>query len=177
LKNVVEPPWILIYVNFSLYIIEGEKVSEPADFVGYCGLYCNACGIRQGKIKEAVQNLRKVMGAYGFDKIMPELAEWEPSFKHYGEFEQVLTGLVNLFGDCPGCYAGGGDPGCKVRRCAQQRGYKTCAECPDVQECEKILEHVKGDPTRRAVLEEIKEMGPEKWAEKMQEKGFSYLQT
>ncbi|MCK4434643.1 hypothetical protein KAU92_04060 [Candidatus Bathyarchaeota archaeon] len=44
------------------------ETSNPADFVGYCGLYCNACGIRQGKIKNAVDNLRNVIAAYGFDK-------------------------------------------------------------------------------------------------------------
>ncbi|MEM3700354.1 MAG: hypothetical protein QXL57_05760 [Candidatus Bathyarchaeia archaeon] len=50
------------------------------NLVGCCGLYCCACGIHQGKIKQAVENLRKVTKAYGFDKIAPELARWEPAF-------------------------------------------------------------------------------------------------
>jgi len=83
--------------------------TDPASFVGYCGLYCNACGIRQEKIKSAVNNLREVVAAYGFDEIMSELAEWEPSFKHYNEFNQVMNGLVKMFGDCPSCLQGGGD--------------------------------------------------------------------
>jgi len=53
--------------------------TDPASLAGYCGLYYNACGIRQEKIKAAVNNLRDIIVSYGFDKIMPELAKWEPS--------------------------------------------------------------------------------------------------
>jgi len=69
---------------------------NPGSLVGYCGLYCGACGIRQGRVKQAVENLRKVLGAYGFDKITPELAKWEPAFQHYAEYEKVLDGFVRL---------------------------------------------------------------------------------
>jgi len=48
---------------------------NPRSLVSYCGLYCGACGIRQGRIKQAIENLRKMLGAYGFDKITPELAK------------------------------------------------------------------------------------------------------
>ncbi|MEM2058924.1 MAG: hypothetical protein QXO76_11855 [Thermoproteota archaeon] len=50
---------------------------NPRELVGYCGLYCGACGIYQGRIKLAVENLRKVINAYGFDRIAPELAKWD----------------------------------------------------------------------------------------------------
>lgn len=93
--------------------------TELVSLAGYCGLYCNACGIRQGKIKSAVNNLHKIIAAYGFDKVIPELANWEPSFKHYGEFNQVMNGLVKMFGYCSGCLQGGGDPNCKVRSCTK----------------------------------------------------------
>jgi hypothetical protein len=58
--------------------------SDPTSQVGYCGLHCNACGIRQEKIKTAVNNLRDIIAAYGFDKIMPELAKMEPSVRTNG---------------------------------------------------------------------------------------------
>jgi hypothetical protein len=74
---------------------------NPKDLIGYCGLYCGACGIYQGKMKQAVENLRKIIGYYGFDKITVELAKWEPAFQYYAEFENVLNGLVKLFGGCP----------------------------------------------------------------------------
>ncbi|MEM3523776.1 MAG: hypothetical protein QXU11_12405 [Thermoproteota archaeon] len=65
--------------------------------VGYCDSYCGACEIYQGKIKQAVENPRRI-SAYGFDKTMPELAKWEPAFQHYTEFEKVMDGLVKIFG-------------------------------------------------------------------------------
>jgi len=72
-------------------------VINAANLVGHCWLYCEACRIRQGKIKEAVDNLRDVIASYGFEKIMPQLANWEPSFKHYDGFKQVMDGPVKVF--------------------------------------------------------------------------------
>lgn len=150
---------------------------DLADLVGYCGLYCNACGIRQGQIKTAVNNLRGIVTAYGFDKIMPQLANWEPSFKHYDEFSQVMGGLVKLFGDCPGCLQGGGDPDCKVRQCAKQKGHRTCAQCNQKEICEPLAPYRKGHAG--PALETIRQKDIEKYAEEMQskvDKGYDYLQ-
>ena len=152
--------------------------TEPANLVGHCGLHCNACGIRQGKIKKAVNDLHKIIAVYGFDKAMPELANWEPSFKHYNEFDQVMNGLVKMFGYCPGCLQGGGDPNCKVRSCAKVKGYRTCAECNEVESCEPLAPYRKGYGLT-AALQSIKQNSIEKYAEEMQKKvdeGYSYLE-
>ena len=153
--------------------------TDPASLVGYCGLYCNACGIRQEKIKTAVSNLHDIITYYGFDKIMPELANWEPSFKLYSEFNQVMNGLVKMFGDCPGCLQGGGDPNCKVRTCTKQKGYRTCAECNEAETCEPLAPYRKGYKGLTSALQSIKQNGIEKYAEEMQKKvnkGYSYLE-
>jgi len=152
--------------------------TDPSQFVGYCGLYCNACGIRQEKIKTAVNNLRSIIATYGFDKILPELANWEPSFKHYEEFNRVMDGLVKMFGDCPGCLQGGGDPDCKVRACAKQRGYRTCAECNEAETCEKLTPYRKGYKGLAPALQSVKQNGIGRYAEEMQKKvdeGYCYL--
>ena len=152
--------------------------TDLTNLVGYCGLYCNACGIRQGKIKTAVGNLRDIIAGYGFDKIMPELAKWEPSFEHYDEFNQVMEGLVKLFGDCPGCLQGGGDPNCKVRSCIKQKGYRTCAECSEAETCEPLAPYREGYSLAPA-HQSIKEKGIRKYAEEMQKKvdvGYNYLE-
>jgi len=149
------------------------ETSNPADFVGHCGLYCNACGIRQGKIKNAVKNLHNIIASYGFDRIMPELSQWEPSFKHYNEFEQVMNGLVKLFGDCPGCLQGGGDPNCKVRSCAKQKNYRTCTECSEANNCENLAPYRK---YYEIALKSIKQNDIRTYAEEMQkkvDKGYS----
>ncbi len=148
-------------------------MSDPKALVGYCGLYCGACGIYQGAFKERVDQLRDIIKRYGFDKIMPELAKWEPALKHYKEFESVLDGLVKMFGSCPGCLGGGGDPDCKVRGCAKQKGYTTCAECKEALTCEKLKPY-----SNQEMLERIREIGVANWAEDMSKKvesGFSYL--
>ena len=152
---------------------------DLSSLIGYCGLYCNACGIRQHKITTAVNNLRGIITAYGFDKIMPELANWEPSFKHYEEFDQVMDGLVKLFGDCPGCLQGGGDPNCKMRLCVKQKGYRSCAECAEAETCENLAPTRKGYKGFTKALQNIKQNGIKKYAEEMQKrvgKGYSYLE-
>ena len=140
--------------------------NSPKDLVGYCGLYFGACGIYQGRVKEAVGNLRKVISAYGFDKIAPELAKWNPAFKNYAEFEKVLDGFVNLFGECPGCVAGGGDPSCLIRQCCRQKEYTTCAECNEMGTCEKLQRIVSSLEN----LKRIKAAGVDNWAKEMQKK-------
>jgi len=148
---------------------------NPRDLVGYCGLYCGACGIHQGRIKQAVENLRQIIQAYGFDKFMPELTKWEPAFQHYKEFESVMDGWVKMFGECPGCIKGGGDPNCAVRECCKQKSFVTCAECTETDTCEKVKQH---GPRALEGLHKIKAVGADKWAEEMQKKvnaGYSYL--
>ena len=141
--------------------------SNLADFVGYCGLYCNACGIRQGKIRNAVENLHGIIASYGFDKHLPELSKYEPSFKHYNEFEEVMNGLVKLFGDCPGCLQDGGDPNCKVRACAKEKNYRTCTECNEADNCEKLAPYREYYEAARKI---INQDDIEKYAEDMQKK-------
>jgi len=149
-------------------------VMDAKSLVGYCGLYCGACGIYQGRIKQAVENLKQVIGAYGFDKMMPELAKWEPSLQHYEEFNKVLDGLIKLFGECPCCGNGGGNPDCVVRECCGQKGHTLCVECSNMEECEKLQQY----GSVKKELQRIKTTGFDKWLEEMQKKvatGYCYL--
>jgi len=114
------------------------------------------------------------MGAYGFDSMMPELAKWEPRFKNYAEFEKVMEGLVNLFGECPSCVDDGGDPDCTVRKCCRQKGHVTCVNCTGMDTCEELRQRERAFKR----LKEIKAMGTENWVEEMQRKtnaGYCYL--
>jgi hypothetical protein len=149
--------------------------ANPENLIGYCGLYCGACGIRKGEIKQAVENLRKIISAYGFDKFTAELAQWEPAFQHYAEFENVMNAWVKIFGECLGCIACGGDPNCVVRECCKQKAYATCAECAEMEKCEKVQRYgahaIEG-------LRKIKAVGVDGMAREMQKKvdaGYCYL--
>ena len=131
------------------------------------------------KTKIAVKNLRDIIATYSFDKIMPELANWGPSFKHYKEFEQVMSSLIKLFGDCPGCLQGGGDPNCKVRSCAKQKGHRTCAECAENEPCKPLAPYREGYKGLAPALQDIKHKSLKKYAEEVQikiAKGHSYLE-
>jgi hypothetical protein len=148
---------------------------NPKNLVGYCGLYCGACGIHQGKIKQAAENLRKIISVYGFDKLTAELAKHEPAFHHYTEFENVLDGFVKMFGECPGCLTGGGPPDCAIRECCKPKAYSTCVECVETETCEKLQEY---GPQAIERLQKIKAMGVDKWTEEIQRKveaGYCYL--
>lgn len=149
-------------------------VMNAKSLVGYCGLYCGACGIYQRRIKQAVENLKQIIGAYGFDKMMPELAKWEPSLQHYERFEKVMDGLIKLFGECPSCGNGGGNPNCIVRECCKQKGYTLCVECSDMEDCGKLQQY----GSVKKELQRIKITGFDKWLEEMQRKvvaGYCYL--
>lgn len=126
---------------------------NPKSLLGYCGLYCGAWGIYQGRIKQAVQNPRGVISVYGFDKMSAELTKWEPSLKHYAEFEEVMDGLVKLFGECPNCVDGGGDPTCEIRICAKEKGHTICVECAEMDACKKLSQ-------REWTLEALKSIQP-----------------
>lgn len=139
---------------------------SPKDLVGYCGLYCGACGIYQGRIEQAVENLREIISHYGFDKTAPKLAKWEPAFQHYTEFENVLDGFAKILGECPGCVKGGGDPDCELHECCKQKAYSTCAECVEMEKCERLQRYVPVlDSLRR-----IEAIGVDEWAKQMQKK-------
>lgn len=152
-------------------------MAKPTDLIGYCGLYCGACGIYQGKIKTAVENLQNTIKAYGFNTIADQLANWEPAFKHHKEFEQVLEAYAKLFDECPGCIGGGGDPECKVRNCAKEKGYTTCTECKEMATCQH-LEQWRKSPDFQQRMQRIKQVGAAKYAKEMEDKvkaGYCYL--
>jgi hypothetical protein len=113
-----------------------------------------------------VENLQKVIRAYGFDKAVPELAKYDPVFKNYAEFEGVLNGFARLFGECPGCVAGGGNPNCDIRQCCKQKNYSTCAECVEMETCEKLLREVRSLEN----MNRIKALGVAKYAKEMQKR-------
>lgn len=107
-----------------------------------CGLSCDACGIYQGKLKDAAENLRTTIRTFGIDSIALKFVSLEPAFAHYAEFEKVLDGFTKLFANCQGCSIGDGDPHCVIRECCQQKAHNTCIECYDLDDCDKLKTRV-----------------------------------
>lgn len=152
----------------------GPKVN-PIELATYCGLYCGACDIYQKRISKSGNELKKILDAMDFNEWAPQV----PGLEDYETFYKVLNNIIMYFGQCVTCLKGGGDPQCKVRLCCKEKGYQTCAECPEVP-CEKFKQLLEGYPQLVDNLKEIKGIGLEKWCQKQQEKvdkGFRYSEA
>lgn len=110
---------------------------ESKKLVAYCGLYCGDCFAHQGTIADLARDLRKELRQARFDKTATSLAEvpFFKKFKHYPECYDVLGAMVK-FRCSSGCKAGGGDPGCKIRKCCKRKAIEGCWECGDFEECD-----------------------------------------
>ena len=79
-------------------------------------------------------------------------------------------------GECQGC-RGPLDkhwsPDCKVLACVKEKGYKTCAECPESETCEMLQSfYASGDyKSAQQTLERIREVGVEQWAKEQEGAG------
>jgi hypothetical protein len=59
-----------------------------------------------------------------------------PFLGDYDAFKKDLDALAGL--RCKGCREGGGNPFCKIRKCAQKLDYMGCWECAEFEDCEKL---------------------------------------
>jgi hypothetical protein len=82
----------------------------------------------------------------------------------------VLGGIVCLFGGCPGCLAGGGDPNFAIRGCCQRKTYTACVECAEIDKCKTAKGRVQQEELKRII-----DMGVERWADEMQRKSMLAL--
>ncbi|MFC1800373.1 DUF3795 domain-containing protein, partial [Candidatus Eisenbacteria bacterium] len=87
----------------------------------YCGYRCDQCPGYHGNI-ESDEDRKRVQ------------ADWIKYYDHKEELEEV---------DCKGCKAspGDGNPNCKVRPCAIEKGVATCAACGEFA-CETIQKQI-----------------------------------
>lgn len=113
-------------------------MSEEKDFVGYCGMYCNACGLRTGEIRAAVSQLRETMNMYELARV----AQLFGGIADIPQFLKTLDALESMFGKCNGCKTGGGWAGCPMRKCCVKENLKSCYECNKMP-CQELLKFQK----------------------------------
>ena len=109
--------------------------------IAYCGLYCEECFVHKGKVADLARDLRKELRKHRVDKTAETLSKMRffGPFKDYHRCYEVLGTLVKL--RCKrGCREGGGNPFCKIRKCAQRKNYEGCWECVSFEECVKLDE-------------------------------------
>jgi hypothetical protein len=145
-----------------------ESETESLQYVTYCGLYCGLCSQR-ARIPQQAKSLRDSMAEDGFD-------QWGQDMPNFKEFWSFLNQWCDLKNCCPGCRQGGGNPGCEIRKCAQQRNVEFCPSCEDYP-CDRISELGKIYPVLIADGRRLKEIGVDLWIpeqEKRAETGFVY---
>lgn len=114
-------------------------MENHAETIAYCGLYCAGCPNHLGTIANLARDLRKELRTYRFDKTAEVLGSlpFFKSFKNYDDCYEVLGAMVKM--RCKNtCRNGGGNPFCKIRKCAQKKKLMGCWECEVFETCEKL---------------------------------------
>ena len=121
---------------------------ESEDLVAYCGLYCGDCHGYTGTVADLARDLRKELRQTRYDLFAKEMAisPYGKGYEHYDECYAVLGEMVK-FRCRSGCRKGGGNPGCKIRKCVQKKELDGCWECTEFETCTKLdfIKPVHGD--------------------------------
>ncbi len=134
-----------------------ERASK--DYLCYCGLYCRQCSLLT-VTPQTARKLYEIMKRDGWEFF----GEYE--FKGFKEFWDVLQAVSKLNETSPLCRGGCGDPECKIRICAKEKGVDVCALC-DEYPCDLI----RGFDKKYHVLiknnDRIREIGLNAWLDEM----------
>ena len=107
--------------------LDRHKMTEQETcLIAPCGIYCGACDIFLGRSRDLAKELHRIIDGFNFADVGPVFMGMEQQ-----RILDFIT-ILNKWGQgdrCPGCWAGGGNPVCAVRACAQNQGFLTCAEC------------------------------------------------
>ena len=98
-------------------------MTKDENFVAYCGLYCDDCFNRKGKIADLARDLRKKLREAKFKKAAQGLSKYFKEFQNYELCYEVLGAMVKL--RCKRiCKDGGGLPiGAKSVPCLKIQDY------------------------------------------------------
>lgn len=135
--------------------------------VTYCGLYCGLCASRH-RIPQQAASLREALCKEGYDRGYFDIPGLEEVFA------ELWKGL-NYLADhpCPGCQAGGGNPGCIIRNCAQEKEVTSCPFCKDYP-CEQ-LGVLHRYPLLMADARWLQQVGLEQWISEQEERAKTGL--
>ena len=123
--------------------------------IGACGLYCGNCEILVAYTTGDLDKLEEIA-----EHISRQLQTEIDS-------DQVL---------CGGCHGPAEElfsMGCRIRPCADARGFVTCGECGEMGGCEILASFHRTDMGRpaRVNLEKIRKVGLEKWVKGQEDEG------
>lgn len=163
--------------------LDRDKMSKDnINLIAPCGIFCGACDPFLGKSKELAKELYRIIDGFNMRDVAPIVlgVEQEKIKEFLGILKQISEARK-----CPGCLAGGGNPGCPMKSCTAEKGYLTCAECErlpcSVEETETGADPMSAPAmlkmiTRRYAgwnlenLKRIQEVGYRSFIDEMQEK-------
>ena len=103
------------------------NINEAKKLIGYCGIYCGACGMYRGRIyaKIAQEFLEIIKAAEYPDELTINPKFVKPDF----DFNEFLKGVEYFSKEDSGAYCQepckqGGGVLCKNRPCARERGVE-----------------------------------------------------
>ena len=110
------------------------------DLIGYCGLNCETCEAYIATINDDNELRKKV------SKLWSELNGIE-----------ITQEMIN----CTGCRVDGVktifcDSICQIRQCALAKNVETCADCEEMEECEKLKMIFENNSDAQKNLENLK---------------------
>lgn len=124
--------------------------------IAYCGINCRMCNLTT-ILPEAAENLHQIMKDDGWEFFGSQV---HPEFD---DFWKVLNSLAVLKESCPLCKGGCGDPECKFRVCAREKGLELCFTCDSFPCTDLKSFYDKRYPYLEASAVRMKEIGLEEW--------------
>lgn len=107
---------------------------EELASIAPCGIFCGACDPFLGISKGLAKELYRMINGFNILDVAPIVLGVEQ--EQMKDFLHILKKIMEA-PKCPGCHAGGGNPGCPINACVLGKGYLTCAEC-DTMPCNRM---------------------------------------
>jgi hypothetical protein len=137
-------------------------MAKKTELIGYCGLYCGTCPSYTQVAAGLARDLRKELRRNKFEKYAGFIAKIPgfAAFKNYKKGYELLGAIMKIRCKHKFCRPGGWGAGCKIRKCAKQKGLAGCWECDKFENCGhlKILEQ-SGGPMYLKNLRKIRRVG------------------
>ena len=123
--------------TISSFVRDLDRPISGNPYIAYCGLDCMMCDGCRATLNNDDDLRRKVA------------AEWSKL-----NDTEILPEMIN----CTGCRTEGPktvycESMCPIRKCAMSKGYRTCAECSEKSDCEKLSPIITSHPEARGNLD------------------------
>lgn len=130
--------------------------------IAYCGINCRMCNLTT-ILPEAALKLYQIMKDDSWELFGSMV------YPEFEDFWKVLYALSGMKDHCPMCKGGCGDPDCKFRICAKEKGHQLCVECTSFP-CEGLNAfYTNRYPYLLQSMARLKEIGAEAWLTEQQE--------